>query len=220
MTAPDQHALAPDQPASMPLTTGRQPQGGSVRRFERVACCSGHMIDRGDRPTPRFPRRKEGAVRAAMAAVLDRWGIGDGALAVSGGARGADIIFAELCLERGAWVRLLIALPDEQFIERAVRLPGTDWEDRYRRLRDRCETWHRQGESLERADAAMTSTNHWILDTCRTEAAPERFLALLVWDEQGAGDGPGGTADFAAEARRLGGEVAIVNPVLLGEDTR
>lgn len=159
-------------------------------------------------------------MRAAMATVLDRWGIGKGALAVSGGARGADILFAELCLERGAWVRLLIALPDEQFIERSVRLPGTDWEQRYLRLRAHCETWHRGVESSDRtgSDAALELTNRWILDTCQTEAAPERFLALLVWDERGAGDGPGGTADFAAAARRLGGEVAIVNPMRLGED--
>lgn len=215
----DDGADAPD-PIQSHTDAGAETRAG--RRFTRVACCSGHMIDRHDRPSPRFPEGKEEAVRAAMAEVLDRWGIGRGDLAVSGGARGADILFAELCLERGAWVRLLIALPDEQFIARSVRLPGTDWEKRYRRLRQRCETWHRPCGELPapgtRSGPAMTDTNHWILATCRAEAAPDPFLALLVWDEQGTGDGPGGTADFAAEARRLGGEVVIVNPMLLGGD--
>lgn len=160
-------------------------------------------------------------MRAAMAAILKGWGIGQGDLAVSGGARGADILFAELCLSMGAWVRLLIALPDDEFIPRSVHLPGTDWDQRYLRLREQCETWHwpRDANMAPTSRATMDRTNHWILKTCREEAAPGHFRTLLVWDEQGAGDGPGGTADFAAEARRLGGEVAIVNPMLIDEDT-
>jgi hypothetical protein len=188
-------------------------------RFDTVACCSGHMIDRDDRPIPRFPPCKEPAMRAAMAGVLDEWGIGSVALAVSGGARGADILFAELCLELGAIVRLLVALPDDQFIERSVRLPGTDWEQRYLRLRERCETRHWSGSPLDpqQIGEAMDRTNQWILETARAEAAPNQFHALLVWDERPSGDGHGGTADFAARARGMGADVAILNPLLIGE---
>ena len=154
-----------------------------------------------------------------MEHILDQWRIGRGDLAVSSAARGADILFAELCLERGAWVRLLVPLPDEQFIARSVHLPGTNWEQRYLRLRERCETWHWGTEpSSEAGKADMERTNRWILDTCRAEAAPEQFFVLLVWDGQDAGDGPGGTADFAALALRCGAHVVTLNPMLAGEE--
>jgi hypothetical protein len=177
------------------------------------------MIDRPDRRAPRFPAVVEGEVRAAMAEILDRWQIGSGDLAVTGGARGADILFAELCLERAAHVRLLVALPDEQFVERSVRLPGTLWEARYRRLTERCELWHRPAGALAmaRERGAIESTNQWILETCRAEAAPRGFYTLLVWDEAPAGDGTGGTADFAAVAGRYDTHLAVVNPLRLGD---
>lgn len=180
------------------------------------------MIDRDDRLIARFPPHNEDTVRSAMEHVLDQWRIGRGDLAVSGGARGADILFAELCLERGAWVRLLVPLPDEQFIARSVRLPGTNWEQRYLRLRERCETWHWRERAFtgshSETEMGMERTNRWILDTCRAEAAPERFFVLLVWDGQDGGDGPGGTADFAALALRCVAHVVTLNPMLAGEE--
>jgi hypothetical protein len=85
------------------------------------------MTDLADRPMPRFPAACEGLVASAMAATLDRWHVGPGDLALCGGARGADILFAELCLARGAQVRLLIALPEAEFRSRSLRTPDTGW---------------------------------------------------------------------------------------------
>lgn len=190
------------------------------RRFDKVAICSGHMIDLPDRSTPRFPPEKEGAVRDRMAAVLAGWEIGGEDLAVSGGARGADILFAELCLARGANLRLLIALPEEEFLARSVRLDGGDWERRYFRLRERCETWvqhERLGPALE-GISPFARNNLWVIETGEAEAPPERLFALLVWDERSTGDGPGGTSHFAAEVERFGGRLAIVNPAKLSRN--
>lgn len=216
------HAEHRKQEQTATATTGI-PEGprGKATPFARVVCCSGHMIDRHDRATPRFPSTREHAVRAAMAAVLDRWGIGDGDLAVSGGACGADILFAELCLERGAWVRLLIALPDEEFRTRSVRLDGTDWESRYARLRELSEVWY-QHERLGPVPAGVSPfarANRWVIETAMAEAAPEHLFALLVWDERPAGEGPGGTADFASQVHRFEGQLAIVNPTTLHDRT-
>src|SRR5687768_14930893 len=66
-----------------------------------------------------------------------RWGIGNGDLAICGGARGADILFAELCADRGAEVWLYPALAEEEFLEESVRLPGSHWEERFHALRAR-----------------------------------------------------------------------------------
>lgn len=190
------------------------------QRFKRVFITSGHMIDKPDRPNERFPARKEGDVRELIAAQLETWNVGADDLAISGGARGADLLFAELCAERGAEVWLFLALPEDKFLEESVRLPNSDWEDRYKALRDR------QGVKLflqsERPDQPPTdisvfaSNNLWMIDTARAETDnPENIYALLVWDEKPAGDGAGGTSDFAARIKDMGGHLAVINPTKL-----
>ena len=105
----------------------------SAPRFKKVAVFSGHMIDTPalDRPGERFPPRKEDAVRERIATQLEKWEVGAGDLAICGGARGADILFAELCADRGAEVWLFLALPESEFLDESVRLPDSDWEQRF-----------------------------------------------------------------------------------------
>src|SRR5215813_6570901 len=71
-------------------------------RFKKVVVFSGHMIDKPGRPEERFPPSKEGVVRERIAKQLEVWGVGAGDLAICGGGRGGDILFAELCADRGA----------------------------------------------------------------------------------------------------------------------
>ncbi len=190
------------------------------RRFTKVCIASGHMIDATRRATPRFPAEKEGAVRARMDEELTNWSIGSGDLAICGAARGADILFAELCAARGAEVWLLVALEEPDFLERSVRLPGSTWENRYYALQDlpnvkTCGQLERL-KSPPKGVSPFTRNNLWILNTARVEVSkPSNLYALMVWDEQPSGDGPGGTADFADRVRQLGGRRAIVNPTLL-----
>ena len=55
-----------------------------------------------------------------------------------------------------------------------------------------------------------------MINTARVEIRDTANLhAILVWDEKPSGDGPGGTADFAARVRGLGGLLRIVNPTSL-----
>ncbi|HEV3410798.1 MAG TPA: hypothetical protein VG095_10925, partial [Chthoniobacterales bacterium] len=193
-------------------------------KFARVAICSGHMIDTPDRPEPRFPPAKEEAVRELIARQLERWKIGPGDLAISGGARGADILFAEECLRRSAKVRLLLAKDADDFIAGSVRLPKSNWVERFYALTKECEVASQPDrlgkipEPENRANASQfpdvyARNNLWIINTARIEApGSEAIYALLVWDEKPTGDGPGGTSDFARQVRGLGGQIEIINP--------
>jgi len=105
--------------------------------FHNVIISSGHLTDKPDRPAPRFPESKADAVRDQISRQLSAWSVGPGDLAICGGARGSDIIFAELCADRGAEVWLFISLGAEDFLEQSVRVPGTDWEQRFNALRRR-----------------------------------------------------------------------------------
>lgn len=198
-------------------------RGGA--RFGRVFAASGHMIDAPDRAAKgrgeRFPPRKEPAVRASLARQLKEWGAGAGDLAICGGARGADILFAEICARRGAEVWLYLPLPVGEFLEKSVRLPGADWEARFQSLRGRegVKT-HSQPERLgppPKGASVFARNNLWMLNAARVEAddSRRRLYAVLVWDERPAGDGEGGTADFASRVERLGAGLAVINPTRL-----
>ena len=190
-------------------------------RFKKVVLFSGHMIDTPGRPEERFPPRKEGVVRERMAEQLEVWGVGAGDLAICGGARGGDTLFAELCRDRGAEVWLFLARPESEFLEESVRLPGSDWEQRFFALRDRegvkVSLQIERLKSPPKGSSVYARNNLWMINTARVEANdPKNLYAVLVWDEQPTGDGSGGTSDFAARVKQLGGRLApIINPTKL-----
>ncbi len=186
--------------------------------FDKIAICSGHMIDAPGRKTARFPEIKVEAVRVKIAAQLAKWEIGPGDLAVCGGACGADILFAEECLLRGAKIRLLLAQEVPAFVRDSVQHAGNAWVQRFHALREKSEV-AKQPERLGLAPhdvSIYARTNLWIINTARIEASDcAKIRALLVWDQKPTGDGPGGTSDFEARVRDLGGLTEIINPVQL-----
>ena len=196
----------------------------SKSRFEKVMVASGHMIDAPDRVKKglgkRFPPAKEGVVREQMAKRLKDWKIGKKDLAICGGARGADMLFAELCTDLGAEVWLFLALSQAQFLEASVRLTNSDWEERFFILtnHERVKVFL-QSERIElppKGASVFSRNNLWMINTARVEANdPKNLYAMMVWDEKPTGDGPGGTSDFAQRVKQLGGRLAIINPTKL-----
>jgi hypothetical protein len=160
-----------------------------------VVVVSGHMVDAPDRPRPRFPPGEVPRVDAQVRDALDDWDVGPSTTVITGGARGADLLAAEAARDRGATVRLLLALPPDEFEAKSVAIPGTDWAERFRAILRTAEV-----EVLEHPPGAdiFEHTNIRIIDAARA-LDPEPF-ALIVWNGQ-EGDAPGGTRDFVA---RLG----------------
>ena len=192
----------------------------SEPRFAKVVIATGHMIDAPGRPQERFPARKEAIVREKMAGKLAQWKVGAGDLAICGGARGADILFGELVADLGAELWLMLPVAEADFLDQSVRLPDSDWEDRYFALRSRSnvKTFFQQErlKSPPKGTSVFARNNLWIVNTARVEVNDAKNLyALLVWDELTTGDGPGGTADCAVRLKRLGGKTSIVNPTKL-----
>jgi tetratricopeptide (TPR) repeat protein len=192
----------------------------SEPRFKKVIVASGHMIDKPGRKEERFPPRKEPVVAESIAKQLDAWGVGAGHLAICGGARGADILFAEAGADRGAEVWLFQPLADGEFLEKSVRLPDSNWEDRFYALCERPTVkvflQNDRLKSPPKGVSVFGRNNLWMINTARVEADdPKRLYALVVWDEQPAGDGPGGTSDFAARVKKLGGRLGVLNPTRL-----
>ncbi|GAA4949107.1 hypothetical protein GCM10023334_062560 [Nonomuraea thailandensis] len=137
-----------------------------------------------------------GAVTAAIGEVLGEWDVGPETTVICGGARGADLIGAELALRRKAAVRLCLALPAEEFARQSVDLPGTDWHDRFEEVRRQADV--RLLQSAAEGDEVFARANAWMVgEALALDASPR---AIVVWNGE-RGDGPGGTDDLVA---RLG----------------
>src|SRR5882757_8067294 len=147
-------------------------------RFDKVVICSGHMIDAPDRKTPRFPKEKAEAVRAKIAQQLEQWEIGAGDLAVCGGACGADILFAEECLRRGAQLRLLLAQETDDFVRDSVSHAGEEWVRRFHALCEKAEVAILSEQSDQQPDdiSIYARTNLWIINSAQKEAADPRKI--------------------------------------------
>jgi len=185
-----------------------------MAQFNRAVIFSGHMIDPPGRDKPRFPVECVPAVAASIGRQLARWGADGQTLALCGGAPGSDILFAEACLARGAHLRLLLPFSIEKFGRETFEGTPLAWLRRFEALLPRCEVLCQPdvlGPLLPGA-TAYERNNLWILDHARSQLPQDSISALLVWDLQGTGDGPGGAADFAARAANLLREIVIINP--------
>jgi tetratricopeptide (TPR) repeat protein len=103
----------------------------SAFKIPRVAVFSGHMIDRSDRATPRFPAHLEATVRKAIRARLKKHDIGIG---FASAACGSDILFLETLLELGGDVHIVLPFEKERFIEESVEIGQDSWRERFDRV--------------------------------------------------------------------------------------
>ncbi|MGH8511394.1 MAG: TRAFs-binding domain-containing protein [Gammaproteobacteria bacterium] len=193
--------------------------GRPGQRYGKVVIGSGHMIDAPEREKPRFPTTKAKAVCAQIACRLDQWDIGPGDLAVCGGASGADILFAEECLRRGAHTRLLLAQEVDDFVRASVRCAGHDWVQRFHALLEKAEV-ATQPERLGKEPNGVSiyaRNNRWIVNTGRAEAdSTKRIYAIVVWNQRES-EGQGGAEDLAHLVGAHAGIVEVINPELVEE---
>ena len=92
-----------------------------------VMCYAGHIIA-APGATGRFPAEQEEHVAKAIAELLERQkvGFGYGALAA-----GADILFAEALLARGAELHVVLPFTREEFVDVSVAAPKGRWVERF-----------------------------------------------------------------------------------------
>jgi tetratricopeptide (TPR) repeat protein len=192
--------------------------GVSAATPKRVLLFTGHRIDEDKRPSPRFPKDKElparDAIRMAVQEELAK--AGEIAYGIAGGASGGDILFHEVCQELQISTRLYLALPAEKFIVHSVAAAGPQWIERFNALLGKLVT--RVLQQTEALPAWLAKKSHygvwqrdnfWMLHNALAYGATKVTL-IALWDGA-AGDGPGGTADLVAQARKRGAKVVILD---------
>ncbi len=180
-----------------------------------VLLFSGHMVDTPTRATPRFPADKVPIAAHAIESLLDRLQVGASDLALTQGAAGGDLLFAEACVQRGVRVQLLLPLPEDEFMRRSI-LPSVDgesWRRRYLALKPQLAGAPRvMGNEPGAAPTTMNvyeRCNLRLLSSALEQGRPghDNVHLICLWDG-GGGDGPGGTAHMVDEVRRAGGQVS------------
>ena len=197
----------------------------AVKPPDRVLLFAGHMIDKPDRAQPRFPAAMEATARQALREQIDQalaaWPVGATVLGIAGGASGGDILFHEVCAERGIDTELYLPMAPAAYIAESVRVdPAIDgtpgWIERFHAIAQRCKAagnYHQLGEadslpawaSRLRDYSIWERNNRWMLQSALAWGAPKLTL-LVLWDGLG-GDAPGGTQHMVKAAEAAGAVV-------------
>lgn len=198
-------------PPSMPVSTGG--------KIDRLLLFTGHRVDSADRKTPRFPPSQEAAARAAiLSAVEGEKNITQGQLlGIAGAANGGDILFLEVCDELGIATQMMLALPEDQFLEASVQTDDKSWVKRFYAQLDKHPNTPVLAQSPELPKWLQFKTgydiwqrnNLWLLAEALCRATPHLSL-IALWDGE-TGDGPGGTEHMVSLARERGARIVHLN---------
>ena len=182
---------------------------------KHVIVFSGHMIDDpairgpGKSKPERFPPRIAQRVAHQIIVALDRLDATAGDLALCGGACGADLLFALLCLDRGMRVELYLARKEAEFLRACVTFadPDHQWEKAFMRVKanPRAQIWimpEEIGVGPEEI-SIQDRCNRWMLFSGLSHGAGTTAF-LAVWDGKGE-DGPGGTDSMIELIRQMTG---------------
>lgn len=180
-------------------------------QFPTVVVFAGHMIDRPDRPIPRFPPELEEPVKQAIRELLVdlNCGIGYSSLAC-----GSDILFQEAVLEIGGEAHVVLPYNRKNFIEDSVGYPAEGkWEERFDQIcREATEVQTASLQKMMGGSMSFEYTNLLLhgLATIRSEQLQTRLAPVAVWDGK-HGDGVGGTASSIEHWRACGRHVEIID---------
>jgi class 3 adenylate cyclase len=187
-----------------------------IDKYLKIPCVilfAGHMIDRPDRPSPRFPSELEPFVAKEIRNKINKLKPGFG---FSSAACGSDILFIEAMLNIDA--KVLVALPyeKEQFIRDSVDfVPGSDWRARFESVLARvARVIMVSTQRLEIGGVSYDFCNDMLLGlaTIHARRLDTPLVSLAVWDGT-PGDGPGGAASAVQNWQNLGYEPEIVDLV-------
>lgn len=179
-----------------------------------VAVFSGHMIDRPERPAPRFPPSAEEDVRTRLRAIVSLRRV---AFGYASCACGGDILFLEEVLAAGGKVVVAPPLPLETTVARSVAVAPGNWESRLRAVLAHPNATLLESECDETGedDAIVYSfcNRHLFgLATLRARELGFPLRGMCVWDGK-TGATPGGTSSAIKRWQMAELPIDIVPPL-------
>jgi hypothetical protein len=187
----------------------------------RILLFTGHRLDAPGRAQPRFPAAAESEARRMIAEAIDREraNVDGPVIGLAGGASGGDILFHELCVERGIATVMHILCSREAFVAASVADGGDTWIARYDQLAAKLPVrilgnsedgmnpprWLRSAKNY----SVWERSNRWMLHNALVYGAPKVTL-IALWNGE-KGDGPGGTQHMVETAKLRGARAVVLD---------
>jgi class 3 adenylate cyclase len=165
-------------------------------RVPGVVAYSGHMIDRPDRRSPRFPASLESSVRIALRARLEALA----PFAVYGSAAcGTDLLCVEIARELGCETHIVLPFPPAEFKLASVDFAGGGWSARF-------------DDALAKADSVTVTSDHYARGSVATFEYANLVLTGMAALRAATLDAPlhGLAVRDPADTRDVGGTSSIV----------
>jgi hypothetical protein len=177
-----------------------------------VMVFTGHMVDRPDRASPRFPVAHVEEVGTRIRREVERM---QPVAAYGSAACGADILCLEAVHEVGGEIHIVLPFPPEEFRRVSVDyLQGSGWGRRFDRLIEVANEIHTVSEHYATGSESTFEYTNLVLTglgMLRGQMLDTDVAAITVWN--GArGDGPGGTGTVVDIWRHHDFEVTRVDP--------
>ncbi len=173
---------------------------------------AGHMIDRHDRESPRFPSYAENAVRLLIAKAIAQT---EPSAVVCSAACGGDIIFAEEALRFGAQLYLIMPFESQvDFLYHSVAYAGSQWVERFHYIFSRATqrpyyvrpSGYTSDQNFEDNQRAMT---FFALGLAAAQSAS--LSSLVLCDPDQLGHQIGGTGSFLQLCRESSIPYSIID---------
>ena len=134
-------------------------------------------------------------------------------LAISGAARGGDILFLEACVARGITSMICLPSAPARFKPASVEGAVGDWVNRFDRLWGTARAGLRlvmpkETHPDDADENQFARHNRWMIHVARRLGTNIHLIAL--WDGK-EGDGCGGTASMVRDARQMGLEITHID---------
>jgi tetratricopeptide (TPR) repeat protein len=183
-------------------------------RVPAVLAFSGHMPDRADAPAPRFPPDREPDVIRAIARHLESVDAGFG---YASAAAGADLLFAEALIARGAEVHLVLPFATDDFVKTSVINAGEAWLPRFRSVLARATSITHATAEPYLGDALLFDFTNRVVQGMAILRAQQLCVEprLLTVAHTGDERPQGGTASAMASWRALGHGWTNLDPMFL-----
>lgn len=148
----------------------------------------------------------------AIRAQLDTWEVRAGVCSL---ACGADLLFAEALLDRGAELHAILPVRVEDFMAESVAITGDpSWTARFETVRAQASEFEVYGGAHLAGSGTPFHVSLLLIDghtQLRTRSSGLRPRSLAVWDGR-PGDAFGGTASFVGHSVLQGRETVCIDP--------
>ncbi|MDP1545202.1 MAG: TRAFs-binding domain-containing protein [Anaerolineales bacterium] len=155
----------------------------------RVFLFTGYMVDHPGKIKKTFPSNREKEIRHEISKILEKYNAGPDDIAILAGlSAGSEIIFAEICAEKGIHVDVHLPLAESGYIREFVSPGGESWVDRFYKI---CShpmvNEYYQLESVgnpKEDDDAYERNNRWALYSSLVRGTSKVTL-IAIWNNVG-----------------------------------